>query len=183
MGSVQAPKRITEKEEHLSNSSKSKLLKKSAKSKQCVSVLMHKSKVPTLSSSVSLSIVPSPQSQRLVCNYRGAQQKSSRKKRGVVYFNKAVEGEWRWGRRRRRPRHGPTDCLLLILNLIITSRSGSGSKWIYLPSVKSSHLHPGNHPKVQIQKMDRRREPKGGEGESVWPRVSSTTSYIMLFGS
>lgn len=25
-------------------------------------------------------------------------------------------------------RHGPTDCLLLILNLIITSRSGSGSK-------------------------------------------------------
>lgn len=38
------------------------------------------------------------------------------------------------------------DCLLLILNLIITSRSGSGSKWIYLQSVISSHLQPGNHP-------------------------------------
>lgn len=32
------------------------------------------------------------------------------------------------GRRWRGPRHGPTDCLLLILDLIITSRSGSGSK-------------------------------------------------------
>lgn len=62
------------------------------------------------------------------------------------YFNKEEGGGGRW----RSPCHRPTDCLFLILNLIITSVSGSDSKWIYLPSIKSSHLHPDNHPKVKM---------------------------------
>lgn len=120
---------------------------------------------PLLFLSLSLSFL---QRQRLVCNYMGDQQKNVEEKTGVVYFTTAAKEEWHWGRRWRSPHHGPTDCLLLILNLIITSKSGSGSKWIYLLSVKSSHLRPGNHPKVQIQKMDRTGEMKAGR-ERLWP--------------
>lgn len=77
-------------------------------------------------------------------------------------FNKEEEEV---GRRWRSPCQGPTDCLFLILKLIITSVSGSDSKWIYLLSIKSSHLHPGNHPKVKMwswieaEKWKQRRRP------------------------
>lgn len=56
--------------------------------------------------------------------------------REKVYFNESM-----------RRRH--TDCLLLILDLIITLWSYSSSKLIYLQSVKSSHFPPGNHPRCK----------------------------------